>query len=425
MNQPKTLIIVAADFPHGYGEPYLEDELQVLSPSFERIFIVIPESYRVDNSKALFGIPANARVIYLNTKISAGHKLKAVTKIFTRRAVNHLKTVVSFYRLRLNTHIVKSMLAYEASDLAFREMLLDELRERKVAFNGLYLYSYWLTNYTFSLARIKKEFPSVKVFTRAHGWDVYFERHQPPYLPYRDFIIPQLDKVFPISENGRGYLLAKVPGAHAEKLITARLGTDEQELIPYQPGNGRLRLLTLTFIMQVKHLELLKEALTATALPVDWHHIGGGDDAYARSFLQSVHESLKNKGTIRFYFHGTLDKKQIENFFASTPLDLIVNTSYSEGIPVALMQAMSFGIPAIAPRVGGIPEMIEEGINGFLMSVAPSAEELNGLLKKYYQLETPAKQQLRRNACALWKEKFHNRKNYEKFAAEILKDGSA
>jgi glycosyltransferase involved in cell wall biosynthesis len=43
-----------------------------------------------------------------------------------------------------------------------------------------------------------------------------------------------------------------------------------------------------------------------------------------------------------------------------------VLTSQSEGMPVSLMEAAACGVPAVAPSVGGIPELIEDGETGFV-----------------------------------------------------------
>jgi L-malate glycosyltransferase len=48
-------------------------------------------------------------------------------------------------------------------------------------------------------------------------------------------------------------------------------------------------------------------------------------------------------------------------------LDIFVNTSLHEGIPMSILEAMSYGIPVVAPQAGGIPEIIEDGIDGFLI----------------------------------------------------------
>lgn len=51
-----------------------------------------------------------------------------------------------------------------------------------------------------------------------------------------------------------------------------------------------------------------------------------------------------------------------------TGLDVYLNTSLHEGIPMSILEAMAHGLPVIAPKVGGIAEIIEDGVEGFLVS---------------------------------------------------------
>ena len=46
--------------------------------------------------------------------------------------------------------------------------------------------------------------------------------------------------------------------------------------------------------------------------------------------------------------------------------DVFALTRFSEGIPVVLMEAMAWGVPVVAPRITGIPELVEDGVCGFL-----------------------------------------------------------
>jgi len=49
-------------------------------------------------------------------------------------------------------------------------------------------------------------------------------------------------------------------------------------------------------------------------------------------------------------------------------LDVFVSCSYSEGLPMAHAEAMAQGIPVVATSVGGVPEIVEDGVSGVLVS---------------------------------------------------------
>jgi len=58
--------------------------------------------------------------------------------------------------------------------------------------------------------------------------------------------------------------------------------------------------------------------------------------------------------------------------------------SYFEGLPYTILEAMAHGLPVIATNVGAIPEVIEEGINGFLINPG----DIDDLTKKIKTLIT-------------------------------------
>jgi glycosyltransferase involved in cell wall biosynthesis len=65
---------------------------------------------------------------------------------------------------------------------------------------------------------------------------------------------------------------------------------------------------------------------------------------------------------------GTAEKQSLMNLAA-----VYVLPSYAEGLPVSLLEAMAAGLPVAATSVGGIPDVVADGINGFLYAPGDSA----------------------------------------------------
>jgi glycosyltransferase involved in cell wall biosynthesis len=63
-------------------------------------------------------------------------------------------------------------------------------------------------------------------------------------------------------------------------------------------------------------------------------------------------------------------------------MDIFVLTSLREGLPRVLVQASAIGMPSIAFNVAGVPEIIKDDYNGFLVEPG-NIEQLTNQIKKY------------------------------------------
>ncbi len=71
--------------------------------------------------------------------------------------------------------------------------------------------------------------------------------------------------------------------------------------------------------------------------------------------------------------------RDMDGFYRS--IDIYLNTSKHEGMPVTVLEAMSYGIPVIAPGVGGLKELISNGEEGFLVSERSGSAFADALIR--------------------------------------------
>lgn len=92
----------------------------------------------------------------------------------------------------------------------------------------------------------------------------------------------------------------------------------------------------------------------------------------AGSYEESPH--LVRRAPENLQFLGFLDRENIPSFMAASRFMVLCSTWY-EGFPMAVVEAMMAAKAVVAPRVGGIPEIVDDGVTGLLF-VPGDAEEL-------------------------------------------------
>ena len=155
-------------------------------------------------------------------------------------------------------------------------------------------------------------------------------------------------------------------GIPKERITVADYGFDQTPFAATKrvPREGRLRAGFLGSLMISKAPHVLLEAtraLSSDALSVTLygaHTAYHGDDSYRErlaSLLEQPHVAL----------HGPLPHADVPRAFASLDV-LVVPSIWPENSPLVIHEAFLAGVPVIASRIGGIPELVTDGVNGLL-----------------------------------------------------------
>jgi len=94
-------------------------------------------------------------------------------------------------------------------------------------------------------------------------------------------------------------------------------------------------------------------------------------------------EVLKNK-PVNVEFLGQLGAKEITEFYRNARMVVFATRCY-EGFPTVLLEAMSHGLPIVCSRIGGLPEIVEDGVNGLLYAPG-DAEELTARIQTLWSV---------------------------------------
>ncbi|MGV9769738.1 glycosyltransferase [Microbacterium sp. NPDC003461] len=221
---------------------------------------------------------------------------------------------------------------------------------------------------------------TVERAVRVHRYDLYEEDHPTGYLPYREFLFSRVDHILAISEDAVQYL--RRYAAARGKIRLSRLGTVGPASVPPQrPGTART-IVSCSFVTDVKRVSHILEAMRALAAlserPIRWVHFGDGP--LMRQLREQVGTSPHR---LLVELRGRVDHEEIYRFYETERADLFVNLSRSEGVPVSIMEAISFGVPVVATQVGGTPEIVSpEFGTGELVSADAAPEAVAEVMQR-------------------------------------------
>jgi glycosyltransferase involved in cell wall biosynthesis len=244
----------------------------------------------------------------------------------------------------------------------FTEALRVCKRERVTVWHG----HDYKTN---ALGLLLKRFHRMRLVTTVHGW-VHHTKRTPLYYRIDKFCLPRYEKVICVSDDL--YTACRKAGVREKNCVLLENGIDGTEYSRTRAlaeAKAALGLPESGFVIggvgrlaAEKGFDVLVRALKQLVVRgIDAHLVLVGDGG-ERGALEALARELDLRARVRFAGW----QPDVRPYFEA--LDAFALSSYREGLPNVLLEAMALEVPVVSTRVNGVPRLIEDGANGFLVS---------------------------------------------------------
>lgn len=419
----RLLVIITSNYPYGRGESFLEAEVSHLGTSraFDKIlFLSLSSSSRADDLTRQ--LPLNTSSVKLGRKYRAFRcALSASSRLFSIESFREFRQARTLVHRPTVFVLLRQMVLFFAIDKRISLFLHAYTRQ----YAEVFVYSYWLSAGAYAAAQLRKRGLSTVSISRCHGGEV---RESETYLPFRSFTDTWLDAIHFVSEDRRERYNAIMdsrpkPDAQRARQYVSRLGTTVSRDVDLDVSidPNVLHVTSISNVVPIKRLHLLVEALAQVddSICVHWTHLGHGA-LFDRISSQSA-TLLAPRPNISFDLRGHVDHSAVLDHLRDDPVDVVVNCSSDEGLPVTLMEAMARGIPAIAFDVGGISEIVIDGVTGVLLPRSSTSADISREMCRIADIKsTVAYRNLCKSAFELADGRFNSQRNYELFFKSVV-----
>lgn len=405
------LILFTASYPYVTGgeQNFLEVEVQYLLKSFERV-VLVPLSREGERAN----IPPRVEVEdgYADLMHSR-NRMK--TLLYGGSSSLVFKEIVSKPSLLFRPAYLERLLLFAYESEMTRQWVAAWIRKQNVDVRNCLFYTYWFHHTAMGIGLTRRSFSDIKLVSRAHGSDLYEERRTPPYWPCRESALNATEFLFPDSDEGTDYLRRKYP-QFISRIETARLGVPDSGITTRASSDGVYRIASCSRMVPLKRLGLMMQGIKVAAQrrssqKFEWCHFGTGQ---LRSELEAGVKELPGNVVVRFAGYST--QYDLFKYYRENPVDVFMNVSTSEGTSVAVMEAISCGIPVIATGVGGNKEIVSAK-NGELLSANPLPDEIADALLHHW--DAPGEK--RAGSLVIWREQYNADQNFLEFVQRLVK----
>jgi glycosyltransferase involved in cell wall biosynthesis len=398
-------------FCDDYKIPFVINEIENLSQNFDKVVLVSLfdlgdlKYENVERLKVDFSNYSAYRLIIGNLKLFSQIFLLEI--LFNPIYLKYKKPLVDLFREFLQSIYIKDYL---------KTIIENE------PYKPIY-YSFWFNKWATVLSILSMEKIIDSYYSRVHGADLYEERKPLiKKLPFRKFQLKYVKKVFSVSKKGEEYLKNKYP-IYQDKIAQSYLGTKERGENPFFINQQQFTIVSCAKIRNIKRIHLLAELIYKVDFPIKWIHIGdenlNSNDPTIK--IYSYYKDLiQNNSNVEYIAKGDISNDDVMKLYKNTPINLFVSLSETEGLPISMMEAISFGIPILSTNVGGCSEIVTHK-SGILVDCNFSQNEFISIIKNFCNSNLNSLQS-REKIKEYWRENFNNEINFSSFLNIIKND---
>lgn len=206
----------------------------------------------------------------------------------------------------------------------------------------------------------------------AHGYDIY--RKPPDDFGERARAASTLITV----SDANARWIQREFGVAADRIQVIPCGVDINVFSPTPMRSQPPVILCVARFSPVKNHELLLKSCAALRdIGVTFRCVLIGDGRCRHQIERLVSEL---RLTPFVHLAGSLEQAEVARWWRQASVGVL--SSHSEGMPVSLMEAAACAVPVVATRVGGVPELVEDGVTGFVVD----PDDVNGMVRSLESL---------------------------------------
>ena len=394
-----SLYIFSASYPFGAKETYLEEEVQILSEYFN---IIIQPHYYNNKDTSLREVPNNVTVCKPALPLLKSKRLFQCLIGLLRKPqlflffIDFIKNG-DFLSLDHLKRFILTLIDYLATLGSTQYKSISKLKNQK-------LYFYWGVGWSYSVLNSKVHSKN-DIFIRLHGGEVFLDRSN-GYIPLRKKLFEKADIILPISNLVKKYIINEYD-VLSSKIKVSYLGVALKNELNPSSSEKTIKIVSCSNVIDLKRIDLIIKALAKIKdQNISWSHFGDGP--LLKKLIQLSNKEL-HSANISYNFKGRVSNDKVLEFYKNNSVDAFINVSLHEGLPVSIMEAMSYGIPCIATSVGATSEIVNN-MNGILLD---KNFLLNKLVKSISSIHSNDWKIKREFALQNSRELFNSARNYK------------